>query len=397
MIQKTLTAFYWICFLQHFLVCFCTTTYVPFLFSIGLDKFEMTTINAMFMISIFFLELPTGTFADTFGRKKSFLISIIFMIIGFGFYFFANNLLMCWIAEFLAALHGVFDSGARDAWLVDTLKHHGYDGSLEKVFAKEKRYSVYGSILGGIIGAIIGKFSLRAPWMITAVGGIFLFVLSRKIMKEDYFVKQKYERVKDWLKHVFVLAKDSIEYGFKNKNVFNLISLHSGMVIGVQAFNMFWTLRLKQDFNQEYLGIMWFLIQGSNLLGTESIKIVINYFKKQKNILMFYVFIIAIGGFLSVIFYKNIYLLILFFLLHEAGRGGFGPIKKTYINKHIPSEKRATVLSFDSMVCKLGAFFGLLISGLLAKYFSIQIAWLFASIIIFLSSFICLKLNGDKH
>jgi MFS family permease len=86
-----------------------------------------------------------------------------------------------------------------------------------------------------------------------------------------------------------------------------------------------------------------------------------------------------------------------FFLLHEVGRGILRPNMESYLNGVIPSHLRATLLSFHSMTSKGGAALGLLVSGWLAKSFSIPLTWgLFGALILLLIP-IALKLKGKEE
>ena len=68
--------------------------------------------------------------------------------------------------------------------------------------------------------------------------------------------------------------------------------------------------------------------------------------------------------------------------MHEVGRGMLKPTHKAYINSFVPKDKRATVLSFDSMLGKLGAAAGLVVMGLLAKRYSIEFTWIIAAVLL---------------
>jgi MFS family permease len=84
------------------------------------------------------------------------------------------------------------------------------------------------------------------------------------------------------------------------------------------------------------------------------------------------------------------------FLLHEMGRGMLGPLKQAYLNNRIPSEQRATILSFDSMIGRSGAFLGLLGSGYLANRFGIPLTWFVSGCVLAIGVFIFFKLkNGE--
>ena len=53
--------------------------YVTYLIKNGLDLFQVNLVNAIFFFTLFVCEIPTGAFADLFGRKKSFVIACVLM------------------------------------------------------------------------------------------------------------------------------------------------------------------------------------------------------------------------------------------------------------------------------------------------------------------------------
>ncbi len=394
--KKTLYTFYVLVFLNHFSIAFFFTTYVLFLQERGMDNFQINSINAFFMFFVFMLEIPTGSFADVIGRRKSTLWSFILTGFSMLMYYFSNIYWFFVLAEVMAALALAFSSGAFEAWLVDSLKFHNFTGALDNIFAKESIVQKIGVILGGLIGAYIGKSNLALPWLISAIGQFILFFIAWKIMKEDYLKPSKLNSYNDIKKRFIIIVRDSIIYGLKNKVVFYLILLHTGFQAGLMAFNMYWTLKFKEHMSQEFLGWLWVIISLAMIVGSLSVRYTAKINRQSKR-LLFYLFITGLSALLCVVFYQNIFWLVLFFLVHEAGREGFKPIKKAYINKHIPSDKRATIISFDSMIQKLGSVFGLLISGLIAQKYSIQYAWLFSSLIILVSGIFCFKLNGEEN
>jgi len=396
MAKKTLRNFYVVVFSYSLFFSFMVTTYVPFLAKNGLNKFQISGLNAVFMLLVFLLEIPTGTFADTLGRKKSSLISLLLLSASCFVYYLSSTFLLFLVAEVISALALSFNSGALEAWLVDTLKHHNYEGDLKKVFSQESIIRNIACIIGGLSGAYVGKTNLAMPWLICSLGLLFTFFLSQKLLREEYFVVKKLNGFREKTSHFNSLVKDSVNYGFRNKNIFWLICLSAGLTLGVQPFNMFWTLKLKQHFDQGVLGWMWVFISLMIMLGSFSGQKLSTKITKQKYVLFIELLVTATSFLACVVFFNHVGWLILFCGLQESGRGGFDPIKRAYFNKRIPSDKRATIISFDSMIQHLGAFVGLLIGGWIANKFSIRASWVFSGLVIFFISFLCLKLNGDK-
>jgi len=80
-------------------------------------------------------------------------------------------------------------------------------------------------------------------------------------------------------------------------------------------------------------------------------------------------------------------------MLHEAGRGMVDPIETSWLHNNITSEHRTTIPSFGSMLNSGGNVLGLLISGLLATYCSINISWLVSGIVLLLTVIIFLRIK----
>lgn len=57
-----------------------------------------------------------------------------------------------------------------------------------------------------------------------------------------------------------------------------------------------------------------------------------------------------------------------------------------YLHDHVPSQERATLLSFESMAQHFGGMIGLLASGMLAQYLSITWSWVILGLLMILIS-----------
>ena len=76
--------------------------------------------------------------------------------------------------------------------------------------------------------------------------------------------------------------------------------------------------------------------------------------------------------------------------------GVYGPLSEYYVNNKIPSDKRASIISFVSMIAMIGSFVGLLSTGWLAENVSVSMAWLTSAIVIVASLPLLLFLkNGE--
>jgi MFS family permease len=89
--------------------------YVTFLMSNGLNLLQVNLINAVFFFTLFVCEIPTGAYADIFGRKSSFVLACALMSASMFVYGSSHTFVGFIIAEILAAIGGTFRSGAFQA------------------------------------------------------------------------------------------------------------------------------------------------------------------------------------------------------------------------------------------------------------------------------------------
>jgi MFS family permease len=86
----------------------------------GVNLREAIILQSLFALSSIVFEIPTGLFADNFGRKLSIILGGIFSTIGFFAYSVGYDFYGFLLAEMILALGMSFVSGADSALLLDT-------------------------------------------------------------------------------------------------------------------------------------------------------------------------------------------------------------------------------------------------------------------------------------
>lgn len=365
--------------LFSFALAFFFATYVPFLVEKGMNLWQVNVINSFFMLFIILAEMPTGSFADRFGRHHSITISCFLLVISFLIYYFSNSFLLFILAEIIGAIGHTFVSGAAEAWLVDSLKMRDEFHLKTKVFRQELSSKAIGTMSGCLFGSWLGEIDLSLPWLATAffmgIAGIFSFIF----IKENY--KESKEKSKNGLGKEVTEACRSL----KNKELLYVMSFGAVIACSVQAMNMQWPLVFKNSFNftSSYLGYLFIFISIAVALGGRLSKKFKSLFKNDKLLLIVPQLVTAIAIIITSRT-SGLFMVTGAFLLHEFGRGMFTPVKQDYMNNRIESKNRATVLSLESMFTKLGAFVGLIISGFMASRLGISETWLFSGMFLFL-------------
>jgi MFS family permease len=375
------TVYYLITVLNDLSVGFVSATYALFLLSKGLNVLQMNLVNTAFMIGNFVFEIPTGVYADFFGRKKSYIIHALLLSLSGLVYFLSSSFLFFILAELIAALSFTFASGAIDAWLVDNVTKDWVTRT-DYIFNQGQVFSKTALIIGGVIGGYLGQINLGYPWLLVTLTGLIIVLVSILYMQDDKPVRSTFG-LGSGLKQMVTIAKDSFHYGFKNK-IFSWLMMATFISqLAFQPLNMFWAPRFNQMVGGQikFMGWLWAGISTMMIVGSYlSRKLVekkVDYWKIMVLSALFLTIPILISSFSSVFT-----IAIGAFLIYEIGRGIDRPMKTSYINKYIPSDKRATLISFDSMIGKLAAALGLVIFGFLADKTSFSASWVVSALLL---------------
>lgn len=368
---------------------FFATTYTLFLKDRGLDLFEINLVNVVFWGSRVLFEIPTGVMADAIGRRFSFLVACIAYTLSMGTYYVSSTFLGFAFAECLCAFASTCVSGAFQAWLVDSLQHHGGTTDPGVVFAKEVQVGKTAGIASLLLGSFIGTYDLSLPWLCASITFSVITFLGIRFMKEDYWIKVTSEsrNFSDKVQSAKIILGDGFRYSLKSGTVRFLALLFFFFSLAIQGPNMQWSIWFKPLLGgQSVLGWLWVGVSIVMIGGALFSKALRSRFQNSRRVLLLVVQVLFVGGgiFASAIV-PNVMLCIVCFMMHEFGRGAWKPLYEGYLNQHIPSAQRATIVSMNATVSHIGGVVGLLLSGYLAKHFSIPFSWQVSGAILIIS------------
>ena len=122
---------------------------VLFFESKGLSLTQIMILQGTYSLFVALFEIPSGFFADIYGRKNSILIGSIFLFLGYVIFSFFSGFNEFLFAEILLGIGGSLISGADSAILYDTLLEIKEDNEYTKI--EGKTYAI-GNFSEGIAG-----------------------------------------------------------------------------------------------------------------------------------------------------------------------------------------------------------------------------------------------------
>jgi len=349
----------------------------------GLDIMQVLLTNSAFTLGSMVFEIPTGVVADTVGRRVSLLLCLVTLFVttllyvaiawrGWGFWAFM------WVSVFLG-LGYTFYTGAVDAWLVDALQATGYAEPLEPVFARGQMAFGVGMLVGTIGGGFLGQIHLSIPYLVRAGIVVPLFALAWFRMPELGYTPRALElrRVPAEMRRVFV---EGMEYGLRHP-VVRPVMLASLVSMSFMIFGFYSWQRYFLDLLGKNLvwvdGVISSLVGVSLIAGNALVAPLSRAVPTRAGLLALSVAIQAATavacGLLS-----DFYVVVSLYLVYGIAVGIALPVKQAYLNAHIPSAQRATILSLDSMFANVGGVVGQSGWGWLARVRSIGEAWAYS-------------------
>jgi MFS family permease len=343
-----------------------------FLLDAGLDIFGVFIANAAFTAGMVIFEIPTGVVADTSGRRRSFLLSAATLLVSTLAYVaiaaVGGGLLLFVAASLLLGLGFSFYSGAVEAWLVDALNATGYQGHLDRVFARGEMVSGAAMLVGSIAGGLLGNIDLAWPFVVRALllGGVFL--VGWGWMRDVGFTPRATTLAAMPAEMARVLHA-SVEFGWRSRPVrlLMLVALFQGayQLWGFYAWPPYFLELLGRD-AVWVSGVVAALIALSTIAGNTLVELFTRVCGRRTTLLLWAAAVMVaatVGVGLAGSFWTAVALL----LLATVAEGVAIPVQQAYLHAVVASEQRATVVSSVSLVSSAGGIGGQLGLGYLAR------------------------------
>lgn len=307
--------------------------------SFSLSQTQILSFLSIYAISTIIFEIPTGIFSDHIGRKKTLLISSILLSLSFFIFAFGYNYWYFALAYLIMGLSASFSSGTSEAFLYDTLLNLKKENKFKEILGKTVFFGNLAIILSMALGGFLFAINHKFPYLLTAIIASFNIFIAL-FFKEPQRIKPR----KSLFEHTIL----SFKIFHKNKKLL-MLSLFSIITVSAVVLSFF----LIQQY-YEFVGIpvafIGLVIVGSKIIESLSSKYAYKIEKKIKfkaSIILIALLIISGYGLMSV---YSFYWAFVFAYLLSVAMGFSGPVFSDYINKHISSDKRSTVLSIKNQL-----------------------------------------------
>ena len=330
-----------------------------FLLDAGLNNAEAFAANAFFTVGQVVFEVPTGVVADTRGRRFSYLLGAATLLVSTLLYLLMWQVhapLWGWaIASILLGLGFTFFSGATEAWLVDALTATGFTGHLEHVFGRAQTVSGAAMLLGTVAGGVVAQATnLGVPYLIrAAMLGVTLLVAFR-FMHDLGFTPQRDLGPVTAVRNV---VRGAVDGGLRNPPVrWLMLAAPFSFGTGIYVFyaSQPYLLELYGDRTAYGVaGLAAAIVAGVQIVGGLAVSRIRRLFGRRTTALILGTTLNV--GLLVVLGLTRSFPIALLLLAGWAFVFAVeAPLRQAFVNGVIPSEQRATVLSFDNLMGSAG-------------------------------------------
>lgn len=344
--------------------------YVLYFRHYGLTLFQVALLAAVFEATILLFEIPTGIFADRYGRRLSTIIGFILFAFSGGVFYIWKNFSGFLVAEIIFGLAETFISGALEALAVDSLDTQQKEKYLAKLFSNRTILKTATMMVGMIAGGLIARYYLQyifVPIIFLCIGApISLLLKEPKEMPPEASQRDQAYRIPQIAKMIF-----------SNKLILSIFCVGLMANLASEGADQFWQVLFSEikGVDISYYGII--TAMGS-LLVVILARATSRFYTRLTIYLTASFSLMAFALFSAARFsdYPAVAGIIFYFVAKEIVR----PILSYHLNRNINSKSRATILSGYNLTCSIGEVIAGVIVGLIAGTYGVPIVFYFSAL-----------------
>lgn len=335
----------------------------------GLSLTQITLLDVPFLLLIVLAEVPTGAVADRFGRKTSLMLGSTLFAIAVFIFGIAESYPIILLSYTAWGLGQTFQSGADAAILYDSLKRIGREDDFQRINGRMWAVTSLAALLAILIGApIAAATSFSFAIMLSA--GIGLAAMPVAFLMHEPRARHDEAPAEPYLQTVAAGIRDAW-----NQPSLRYIMLFSGVLLAAT----YTPILFVQPFLDEHgvgTGNLGLWQAPMRAAGIVSALLVYRFVARVGQRAAFFAMPLALGiSMVSLAGVDNLWAYAAFLPMGMVA-GMQNPVLATYVNKRIPSERRATMLSVQSVV---GSFIWAVLNplgGIVADRFGLRGAFL---------------------
>ena len=380
--------------------------FLLFLLSKGISFTEIGILYATREIVINVFEIPSGIFADTYGRKNSLVISFLLYIISFLVFYLSDSFWIFFIAFVLYGFGDAFRSGTHKAMIMDYLKVKKWDAQKINYYGHTRACSQKGSAISSLVAGLIVFYygSYYNIFLFSIIPYLLNLVLILSYPKElnqsvNESKQKAHLKMGDTFKTLFRILKEPNVLRILNSSAIHTAYQKSvkdyiqPLMLHVVVLLPILTAYEGEKKNGLLIGLIYFILY---LITSQASQLASRVSKFHKRNITYLTLIIGfIFGVVTGIFYlKELWVLSLItFIGIYSIENIRKPILTGVLADNVPNEILASIISVQSLWRTIITAILALSLGLMADYFGIGIAFVVVTSVLLVATIL---FNSNK-
>jgi len=368
---------------------FTQAIWLLFLASRGFSLFEIGIFEMIFHITSLSMEVPTGMIADLFGRKFSRILGVLSYIVYIFIMIYSQNIILVGIGFVFCGLSYTLESGSGEALVYDSLQLMNQEDKFMKVNGRKEVIYQLVSSLSFFVGGYIAMVSYDLSFLTTLVAMLIALTII-VLMKETPIIKSEIK--KSFMILMSEQYKKTYQTAVENKRIMFLIII--GSMVAAPVTSIFFYFQNHLDLLGYDKGEIGLLLGAHALFaaigGASAYKLEKKYNEKK---ILYFIPLLMVVLFWLVLIDSIVFIP---FVLLGFFDSIFYVVLNDYVNKIIPSELRASILSVFGLVFSVIMIFIFPLIGFIGEYVNLKTSFLILAIIVSVFYIILLFiLRGD--
>lgn len=375
---------------------------IPFIILImqerGLALSTIGVIWAVYGVTVAVLELPTGSLADTLGRRPVLLTAGLLNLLAMAVFLFADSLPAFVTSMVMLGAARALDSGPLDAWYVDSAMAIDHDVDLRGALAGAGVASGSAIAIGAVAGGLVPKV-LPTGWVLfgleiseLAIPLLASIAIAILHLASVWFLVTE-DRHSRGATGLAVAVREAPQVMIRGARMATrqpvIRSLLLVMVvtgITISSVEVLWQPRLADlvadpEGSTEVFG----LIAGLGFVAVAAGSGVAPRLAARfggRGAVTAMAGQVAVGlSLLGMALATGVGLVAMGFVIFYLFLGVIGPLHQELLHAQVTSEERSTMLSADSLSMQLGGVVGTMVVAAFAAATSIRLAWVVVAVI----------------
>jgi MFS family permease len=339
-------------FLRDFLLIM--PAIVPVYLACGLGPAEILLVQAIFSAAALAFEVPSGYLADVVGRRRALLLGSACMTLGLGGYALADRFLLFAAAEVVLAFGYSLMSGTESALLFDSLQAAGTPARYRRLEGRAEALTRLGTAGAAVLGGLLAGVALRLPFVVNVGTAAVMVLLAASLVEPPRRTLDGRAPVREVLR----IFRETVADRRLQPALLLSAALFATGVVGIWGY----FLRLTgTGIGVLSYGAYFAAFQAASAAGAVGAERLVRWFGPRG----VYAVLLAVPGALVACAASPAAWPVLLTPLAAAAWGCSTPLLLAVLNRRLPSDRRATVLSINALGGRvlfvlLGPAFGLL-------------------------------------